>query len=81
MLGKFILMLIMLGLFSIFYISLNEVYTPTYTWAQSEITDSDSVNTMSLMNVIWIWWPIAVLFSYIIYSINKARQERDVGWP
>jgi len=78
--GKWILTLIMFGMFSLFYIALNEAYNPLYTWASGAITDSDSSNSVSILNVIWMWFPIAVLFSYFVYSIIKPSREREV-WP
>ena len=73
--GKFILMLIMLGVFSILYITTNEAYGGMYTWGSANITDADSLNTLNILNIMWVWFPVAVLFTYIIYTIDKSQQE------
>ena len=78
--GKFIIMLVFLAFFSFFHIAFNEAYNPLHTWAGTAITDADSVNTISILNIMWTWFPVAVLFSYFIYSVSKAQQERGV-WP
>jgi hypothetical protein len=76
--GKFILTLIMFGMFSFLYIALNEAYDPLHTFATSQISDSDSLNTVTILNTMWLWLPIAVMFSYLVWNIETARKEREV---
>lgn len=80
-LGKFIITIVMLGMFSFVYISLNEAYEPLKVFADAQITDADSVNTVSLIDIQWTWIPIAVLFSYVVWSIEKPRKEKAVAFP
>jgi len=78
--GKFIIVLVALGLFSFLYTALNEAYAPLYTWATGEITDSDSLNAVAILNEMWLWFPIGVIFSYMLYSIRKSQRTKEV-WP
>jgi hypothetical protein len=75
--GKFIMTLFMLGMFSIAYIGLNEAMENIKTEADTIITNPDSQDTKTLLNLMWVWLPIAVLFSYFIFSIT--RPERQSG--
>jgi len=79
-LGNYIILIIMLGLFSFMFIALNEAYTMMHTWTATAITDADSINTVSILNIIWVWFPVAVLLSYMVYSIGKAQHQKEV-WP
>lgn len=72
--GKFILMLIMLGVFSIVYITTNKAYEGVYAWGVTYITGTDSTNTLTLLNTAWVWFPVAVLFTYVLYTIDKAQK-------
>lgn len=76
--GKFIITLVMLGMFSFTYIALNEAYDPLKDFADAQITNADSINTVTLVDIQWAWIPIAVLFSYVVWSIEKPRKERGV---
>lgn len=79
-LKSYILVIIMLGMFSILSIAFNEIYTPLHSFATSEVTDSNSLNTINIINWMWVWFPVGVLFSYVIYSIRKPQKEKEV-WP
>jgi hypothetical protein len=73
--GKFIVMLVMLGIFSIVFITTNKAYEGVYSWGASNIDDADSVVTLTLLNTAWVWFPVVVLFTYVIYTIDKSQQE------
>lgn len=76
--GKFIITLLMFGMFSFLWIALNEAYDPLHTFAVANIADTDSVNTVTLIDIIWTWLPIAVLFSFLVWNIETSRKEREV---
>ena len=78
--GAWIILLFMLGMFSFMYIALNKAYTPIYTWSQTQITDASNQKTQSTLNILWFYWPLAILFSYIVYSIAKPSREKEL-WP
>lgn len=76
-LSNYIIGLIMLGVFSILFISLNRGYNPIHDWASTQITDSASVKTMNILNISWVWLPFVILVSYMVYSISKPSKERE----
>ena len=76
--GKFIVTLLMFGMFSFLWIALNEAYDPLHTFAVANISDAVSVNTVTLIDIIWTWLPIAVLFSWLVWNIETSRKEREV---
>ena len=78
--GNLMIQLTMLGLFSIFFIAITAAYTPIYTWAGTNITDPDSNNTVAIINIMWTYWPIAIIFSFLIYMITRTQREERV-WP
>lgn len=76
--GKFMMTLIMLGLFSLLYTALNETMSPLQTFATAQITDADSIETMNLLNTMWTWIVVAVAFSFVVWVIFTARREKEV---
>ena len=76
--GKFILTLIMFGMFSFLWIALNEAYDPLHTFATGSITDADSLNTVTVIDIIWMWLPVTALFSWLVWNITTAKNEREV---
>jgi len=78
--GRFVLMWVFLAMFSFFHIAFGAAYNPLHTWAAANITDAGSLNTVSIIDIMWTWFPVAVLFSYFIYSISSAQSDRG-AWP
>ena len=77
-LGRFIIVLVMMGLFSLLFIALNRAEVVFFNFADAQITEPGARNTIILLEVMWTWIPIAVLFSFFVYSIAKPRKEREV---
>jgi hypothetical protein len=75
--GAFFFMIIMVGLFSITYIALDTAYGKFHTFAQGNIDTSASKNTVSQMDIAWTYLPGAVLFSFLVWVINRGRRDRD----
>ena len=78
--GRFVLTLVFLALFSFFHIAFGAAYNPLHTWALANITDAGALNSISIIDIMWTWFPVAVLFSYMIYSVTRAQSDRGV-WP
>lgn len=68
----------MLGLFSLFFIVINEAYEYVFAFGQTNITETQSVTTLNIINAAWVWFPVAVLFSFVVYNIVKANKDQSV---
>lgn len=77
-LSGFIVMLVFLGLFSLVYISFDEAYGHVFTFAQANIVDTDSIRTMNILNIFWIYIPLLVLVSFIIWAIRRPTKDSDI---
>jgi hypothetical protein len=77
-LGKFIFTIVMLGLFSLAYIAMDQVYDPFLTFAEAQSTDADSLEKISIVDIMWVYIPMAVLFSFLVWAIEFPRKEREV---
>ena len=76
--GRYVFTIIMFGMFIFIYIALDRAFTPLHTFALGSISSSASLETLAIVNSMWLWLPMAALFSYILYNINKSRREKEV---
>ena len=76
--GKFIITILMFGMFSLLFIALNEAYDPLHDFALGQITDAGSQNTITIMNIMWIWLPITVLFGFLVWVISQAKKQEGL---
>jgi len=74
------LVIFMLGLFAFLYIALDAAYDQVYDYADTYVTDTDSVHTLTILNTLWTWLPVAALLSIIVYLISKVSRE-NAAWP
>ena len=79
-LGKFVIVLVMMGLFSLLYIALDQAEELLFAFANAQSTDAGSLNSITITNIMWVYLPVAVLFSFLVYNIEKPRKEREVSF-
>ena len=72
-LGWFIITLVFFGILSIGFMAFDKGYDQIYSWSTSEITDSDSLNTIAILNVMWKWLPLGILFSFFLWVIMRNK--------
>lgn len=73
-----LLIWILVGMFffALLYMVSNEVYTVTYSHAQGAITNTDSLTSLSYLNVIWTYWPLVILIGgYLIFMYSRSQRR------
>ena len=75
--GMFFFMLVMLGMFSLLYIALDTAEDKFRDFADTNIDESSNIDAVTLVGIEWMYLPLAAIFSFIVWGINRARRDRD----
>ena len=75
--GLFFVMIVMLGMFSLLYIALDEAEDKFKSFADTNVNDPANVDAITIVAIEWMYLPAAALFSFIVWAINRARRDRD----
>ena len=78
--GKMMITIVMLGLFSLIFIAFDQVYDVMKTFADDNVSDATTTDSVFLVDIAWTWLPVAVLFSFVVWSIVKPTKEREVSF-
>lgn len=73
--GWFIVLLIMFSLVVMVYIALDKGHTELKSFADSNIIESESQNTVKILNLMWVWFPILMLFTMVMYIISRTDER------
>ena len=76
MMFDFVLGVIILGFLMVLYVSADYAYDTTlYPHAQTAITDTDAQKTVALINIIWTYFPLVMIFAFLIFMIVRAQKR------
>ncbi len=75
--GMFFFMLVMLGMFSFLYIALDQAEDDFRSFADNNINEQSNIDAITLVGIEWLYLPLAAVFSFIVWGINRARRDRD----
>jgi hypothetical protein len=76
MTAGYIWVLVGMFFFAVLFMALNEVYTTTYSYANTEITTASSREILGITDIIWTYFPFVILIGgYLMYLISKSQKE------
>jgi len=68
-------MIVMLALIIITYIALDKGHTELKEYADANIVETESKNTVNYLNLMWLWFPIFMLFTMVMYVISRTDER------
>lgn len=73
--GWFTVLMVMMALIVITYIALDKGHTELKSYADSNIVETESKNTVTYLNMMWMWFPIFMLFTMVMYVISRTDER------